>query len=96
MNGVNTRIQTRLTVALAGLVVVTILILGLASYWQAKSALSESVDETAFALAEQYGMQTQFFTEEAILRLEDLASVDLLRDSGDMAMIAPVLAENQK
>ncbi|WP_018702116.1 methyl-accepting chemotaxis protein [Anaeromusa acidaminophila] len=96
MNGVNTRIQTRLTVALAGLVVVTILILGLASYWQAKSALSESVDETAFALAEQYGMQTQFFTEEAILRLEDLASVDLLRDSSDTAMIAPVLAENQK
>ena len=55
-------IQTRLTLALAGLVVIALLLLGGASYWQAKGALADSVDETAYALADHYALQTEFFT----------------------------------
>ncbi|WP_027937749.1 methyl-accepting chemotaxis protein [Anaeroarcus burkinensis] len=89
-------IQTRLTLALAGLVIVALLLLGVASYWQAKGALSDSVDETGYALADYYALQTEMFTKEAILRLEDLASIQRMRESEDNAALIASLAETDK
>lgn len=89
-------IQTRLTLALAGLVVVALLLLGVTSYWQAKGALSDSVDETAYALADHYALQTKSFTDEAVLRLEDLASIQRMRESEDNAALIASLAETDK
>ena len=89
-------IQTRLTLALAGLVVVALLLLGVTSYWQAKGALADSVDETAYALADHYALQTKSFTDEAVLRLEDLASIQRMRESEDNAALIASLAETDK
>ena len=96
MNISSNSIQTRLTLALAGLVVIALLLLGGASYWQAKGALADSVDETAYALADHYALQTEFFTKEAILRLEDLASIQRMRESEDNAALIASLAETDK
>ena len=89
-------IQTRLTLALAGLVVVALLLLGVTSYWQAKGALSDSVDKTAYALADHYALQTENFTKEAILHLEDLASIQHMRESEDSGALIASLAETDK
>ncbi len=96
MNISSNSIQTRLTLALAGLVVVALLLLGVTSYWQAKGALADSVDETAYALADHYALQTEFFTKEAIMRLEDLASIQRMRESEDNAALIASLAETDK
>ena len=89
-------IQTRLTLGLAGLVVISLLLMGGTSYWQAKEALSNSVDETAYVLADHYAMQTQFFTDEVRLRLEDLAGIKYMRESEDDAELTAALLETHK
>lgn len=96
MNFKTNSIQTRLTLGLAALVVTAMVLLGGASYWQAKSALGESVDETAYATADHHAQKMQFFMQEALIRLEDLAHIQRIRESADRTAIVGALVENNK
>ena len=92
MNFGTKSIQTRLTLMLGSLVLVAMLLLGGVSYWQAKQALQQSVDETAYALADHYALQMKYFTEDALIRLDELANTQRLQTSEDPAVIASTLA----
>lgn len=92
MNFGKKSIQTRLTGMLAALVLVAMVLLGGVSYWQAEKALQDSVDETAYALADHYALQMKYFTDEALIRLDELANTQRLQTTEDKQVIASTLA----
>lgn len=84
-------IQTRLTIMLASLVLVAMILLGGASYWQAKRSLQDSVDETAYALADHYALQMKYFADDALIRLDELSNTQRLQTTEDKTVIASTL-----
>lgn len=89
-------IQTRLLLVLVPLILILSISLSGTSYYLAKQALTQSVDDTGRAVGTDYSKRVQADMEMMIAQLEDLASIQRIRTGTDMVQITEALAEAQK
>ncbi|MDF2569345.1 MAG: mcpB 1 [Sporomusa sp.] len=88
-------IQTRLLIILLPLILVSLTILAGASYYLSNKALTNSIDETAMAVGTDYANRVQANMELRLTQLEDLASIQRIRNGTDKAQIVQALSEAQ-
>lgn len=90
------KIQTRLLLVLIPLILIVLISLSGTSYYLAKQALTQSVDDTGRAVGTDYSKRVQSDIEMMIAQLEDLASIQRIRTGTDKVQITEALAEAHK
>ena len=90
------KIQTRLLLFLVPLLLIVLISLSGSSYYLAKQALTESVDDTGKAIGTDYSNRVQGNIQLLITQLEDLASIQRVRTGADKVQITEALAEAKK
>jgi len=66
------------------------------SYYFSNQALTQSVDETAMSIGQDYGNRIQANMRELQIQLADLASIQRVRTGADKPQIIEAMAEAQK
>lgn len=89
-------IRTRLLLVLLPLVFIMLCVLSGVSYYFSRQALETSVADTAKAVGMDYGNRIRADVELMVSQLNDLASIDFVRDGSDQERIMAALLDAKK
>ncbi len=91
-----TSIQTRFLIMLLPLFILSFGILSGVSYYLSNKFLIYSVNETAASIGKDYANKIQFDLQEKLVRLDDLANTQLIKNGTNKTEIIQAMAETQK
>lgn len=89
------KLNTKLLLFLLPCFLVFFTILSATSYYWARQALTDSVNDTALAVGNDYAQRIQAYLKQAIVQSEDFAAVQALRDPSDPQKLVAALAEDK-
>jgi methyl-accepting chemotaxis protein len=91
-----TSIQTRFLLMLLPLFILCFGLLSSVSYYLSNKFLINSVNETAASIGADYANQIQFDLQEKLLRLDDLANTQRIKNGNNKEQMIQAMAETQK
>ncbi|EIW19455.1 MULTISPECIES: methyl-accepting chemotaxis protein [Pelosinus] len=91
-----TSIQTRFLIMLLPLFILSFGLLSSVSYYLSNKYLIHSVNETAASIGTDYANKIQFDLQEKLIRLDDLANTQRIKNGTNKTEIVQALAETQK